>query len=174
MGAWAARWYSPAAVYRLWDADGGLLYIGSAYDPEERCRRHRDKPWWPDVTRRTEEWRDSRGEAYTAELEAIALERPQHNVMGTREYTTPDTPAIRRRNAMASIRGRYLHQSGELRIEITNAARQAGYSHREADRLGRVAEVEFLDRTGIFVDSVRRRRRALDAEAAARPGPPPQ
>ncbi|MFJ1528229.1 hypothetical protein ACIOFV_07340 [Streptomyces mirabilis] len=34
--------------------------------------------------------------------------------------------------------------------------------------MGRVAEVAFLDRTGIFVDSVRRRRRALAAEAGAR------
>jgi hypothetical protein len=168
LGAWAERWYSPAAVYRPWDAEGGLLYIGSAYDPEERCKGHRDKPWWPEVTRRTEEWKDSRGAAYTAELEAIALERPRHNVIGTREYTTPDTPAFRRRNAMASIRGRYLYQSGELRMEITEAARHAGYPHEQADRVGRVAEVDFLDRTGIFVDSVRRRRRALAAEAGAR------
>ncbi|CAL9535162.1 hypothetical protein SUDANB54_04117 [Streptomyces sp. enrichment culture] len=172
MGAWAARWYSPAAVYRLWDADGVLLYIGSAYDPEERCKAHRDKPWWPEVARRTEEWRPSRGDAYTAELEAIATEGPLHNVMGKRGYTAPDTPAIRQRNAMAGVRQRYLHQAGEVRMEIDEAARRAGYSWGQADRLGRIAEVEFLRRTGIFVDSVKRRRKALAAEAAVRSGPP--
>ncbi|MPY31318.1 GIY-YIG nuclease family protein [Streptomyces adustus] len=168
MGAWARRWYSPAAVYRLWDAAGNLLYVGSAFDPEKRCHGHRDRPWWPEVARRTEEWKESRGAAYTAELEAIAMERPRHNVMGTPEYRTPDTPAIRRRNALASIRGRYLRQSGELRSEIAQAAREAGYTWAQADRMGRVAEVEFLGRTDLFADSVKRRRRALAEETAPR------
>ncbi|MET8905759.1 hypothetical protein [Streptomyces sp. Tu 4128] len=34
-----------AAVYRLYDTDGVLLYIGSVYDPEERCEARRTKPW---------------------------------------------------------------------------------------------------------------------------------
>lgn len=44
-----------AAVYRLYDAAGTLLYIGSAYDPEQRVERHRKKPWWPQAVRRTDE-----------------------------------------------------------------------------------------------------------------------
>ncbi|MGY5033279.1 GIY-YIG nuclease family protein [Streptomyces sp. 900116325] len=44
-----------AAVYRLYDAADALLYVGSAYDPEERCKAHHDKPWWPKVTRRAEQ-----------------------------------------------------------------------------------------------------------------------
>ncbi|MGY3199788.1 hypothetical protein [Streptomyces sp. TE5632] len=76
----------PAAVYRLWAADGTLLYVGSAYDPEERCKRHRDKPWWPLVARRTDDWRPSRAHAYHAEMAAIEDEAPAHNVMGSAAY----------------------------------------------------------------------------------------
>jgi hypothetical protein len=75
-----------AAVYRLHDATGTLLYIGSAYDPERRCERHEGLPWWPQVAQRTEEWHPSRGHAYSAEMQAIADEHPRHNVMGTPEY----------------------------------------------------------------------------------------
>jgi len=76
----------PAAVYRLWAADGTLLYVGSAYDPEERCRRHHGQPWWPLVARRTDEWRPSRAHAYHAEMAAIEGEAPAHNVMGSAAY----------------------------------------------------------------------------------------
>ncbi len=76
----------PAAVYRLWDADGALLYVGSSYNPDERCQRHRTAPWWPLVTRRTDEWRSNRADAYHGEMAAIEKEEPVHNVMGTAAY----------------------------------------------------------------------------------------
>ncbi|MFF5422428.1 GIY-YIG nuclease family protein [Streptomyces misionensis] len=75
-----------AAVYRLYDADGALLYVGSAYDPEVRCKAHRNKPWWPQVERRTEEWHPTRLNAYHAEMAAISTEAPAHNAMGTEAY----------------------------------------------------------------------------------------
>lgn len=46
-----------AAVYRLYAADGTLLYIGSSYDPDRRCEAHHRTPWWRQVARRTDEWR---------------------------------------------------------------------------------------------------------------------
>jgi predicted GIY-YIG superfamily endonuclease len=75
-----------AAVYRLYDAEGTLLYIGSAYDPADRSKQHRAKAWWPQVTRREDEWHPSRWTAYTAETQAIQAEKPRHNVMGTAAY----------------------------------------------------------------------------------------
>lgn len=45
----------PAAVYRLWAAEGTLLYVGSSYDPDRRCARHQSTPWWSRVVRRTDE-----------------------------------------------------------------------------------------------------------------------
>jgi DNA-directed RNA polymerase specialized sigma24 family protein len=68
-----------AAVYRLYDAEGVLLYIGSAYDPKGRAKAHRAKPWWPLVARREDEWHPSREAAYVAETEAIRAVHPQGN-----------------------------------------------------------------------------------------------
>lgn len=69
----------PAAVYRLYDADGALLYIGSAYDPAQRSKKHREKPWWALVARREDEWHPSREAAYVAETEAIKEKMPPGN-----------------------------------------------------------------------------------------------
>ena len=69
----------PAAVYRLYDEAGTLLYIGSAYDPAKRSRAHRDKPWWPLVVRREDEWHPTREAAYIAETEAIEEGTPPGN-----------------------------------------------------------------------------------------------
>ncbi|MDJ0460615.1 hypothetical protein [Streptomyces sp. H27-C3] len=68
-----------AAVYRLWDTDGNLLYIGSAYSPGMRAKAHRAKPWWPLAVRRTDEWHPSREAAYVAETVAIEQARPPGN-----------------------------------------------------------------------------------------------
>ncbi|WNI19200.1 hypothetical protein [Actinacidiphila sp. ITFR-21] len=68
-----------AAVYRLYNEAGALLYIGSAYDPDHRCKSHHVKPWWPQVAQRVDEWHPSREAAYVAETEAIATERPGRN-----------------------------------------------------------------------------------------------
>lgn len=76
----------PAAVYRLFAADGTLLYIGSAFDPGGRCVQHQEKAWWGSVTTRNDEWHPSRGSAYAAEMKAIASERPLHNEMGSADY----------------------------------------------------------------------------------------
>lgn len=75
-----------AAVYRLYDEAGTLLYVGSAYDPAHRCKSHRDKAWWPDVARREDEWHPNRWIAYAKETKAIKAERPRNNVMNTPGY----------------------------------------------------------------------------------------
>ncbi|WP_393075190.1 sigma factor-like helix-turn-helix DNA-binding protein [Streptomyces sp. LN704] len=69
----------PAAVYRLFAEDGTLLYIGSAYDPKVRAKKHREKPWWPQVVRQEHEWHPTREAAYVAETEAIEQARPPGN-----------------------------------------------------------------------------------------------
>lgn len=42
-----------AYVYRLWDSDGGCLYIGKhlGLHPAIRVNSHRSAPWWPEVAR---------------------------------------------------------------------------------------------------------------------------
>ncbi|MFF7130365.1 GIY-YIG nuclease family protein [Streptomyces sp. NPDC008240] len=96
-----------AAVYRLYAADGSLLYIGSSYNPERRYRDHYSKPWWPLVARRAEEWHPSKDDAYAAEMKAIAAEEPAHNHMGTPQYVPPSEKAAAQRR----------HISGELTVK---------------------------------------------------------
>ena len=70
----------PHAVYRLYDAEGTLLYIGIAWNLPQRMWGHAaEKPWWPDTARKTMAWYASEMEARTAEAIAIDIEKPLHN-----------------------------------------------------------------------------------------------
>lgn len=72
-----------AAVYRLYDAAGTLLYIGSAYDPDARWAQHKTtKEWWSDVVSHTLAWQPSREQAFAVEAAAIRAEKPKHNQVG--------------------------------------------------------------------------------------------
>lgn len=150
-----------AAVYRLYDAQGTLLYIGSAYDPEKRCRAHRTKPWWPEVARREDQWFATRRKAYVGEMKAIAVEGAKHNQMGAPTYQTPDTEAVRRRKELAPLRQKLLEESWAVRRAACEAAQVAGATSEEAELTGKLAEIEFLEDTGLFAASVKERRRRL-------------
>lgn len=114
-----------AAVYRLYDAAGALLYIGSSYNPERRYRDHYPKPWWSLVERRAEEWHPSKEAAYAAEMLAIAAEAPAHNEMGTPRYVPPSEKAAARRR----------HLDGELMVKGIMAkygiSRQSLHTYRQ-------------------------------------------
>ena len=68
------------ALYRLYDLAGALLYIGVSDKPLVRWTQHAaEKPWWPEVSKLTLAWYDTRELALAAELCAIGAERPRHN-----------------------------------------------------------------------------------------------
>ena len=71
----------PTVLYRHWDAEGRLLYIGISHDAERRLREHRQcSPWAPQIAKvEMVEYR-SRPEAARAERNAIRAENPIHNV----------------------------------------------------------------------------------------------
>ncbi|MEU8920362.1 GIY-YIG nuclease family protein [Kitasatospora sp. NPDC048545] len=47
----------PTALYRCFDEDGWLLYIGTSLDPKRRFREHAKWfGWWPAVVRIDVEW----------------------------------------------------------------------------------------------------------------------
>lgn len=71
----------PAALYRLHDAAGTLLYIGVTGNPDRRFKQHRDtKPWWPQVAKKTIAWHPSRDRALAEEAAAIKAETPVYNI----------------------------------------------------------------------------------------------
>ncbi|MGX1220369.1 GntR family transcriptional regulator [Streptomyces ambofaciens] len=68
------------ALYRLYDADDQLLYVGISSDPPSRMQQHAsDKLWWPEVAHHTITWLTSRSEALAAERAAINSEHPCYN-----------------------------------------------------------------------------------------------
>jgi predicted GIY-YIG superfamily endonuclease len=80
------------ALYRCFDADEELLYVGISKDPAERWKQHRSTaPWWRDVTMRVVEWYDDRPAAERAERKAIQTEGPRHNVLHNQR---PANPAV--------------------------------------------------------------------------------
>ncbi|MFF1834177.1 hypothetical protein ACFVXE_08220 [Streptomyces sp. NPDC058231] len=101
-------------------------------------------------------------------MAAIAVEKPRHNAMGTPEYVTPHTPAIQRRNELASLRGKLCREADALEYRMLTAQRAAGATYDEAEDAGTVAAIEFLEATGLFTASVKERRRRLTARRAKR------
>lgn len=67
-------------LYRLYDGDSVLLYIGMTAQLPVRIGQHvRMQPWWPEVTRKTLMVYDSWDDADAAETAAIAAENPKYN-----------------------------------------------------------------------------------------------
>jgi hypothetical protein len=79
-------------LYRHWDADGRLLYVGIAQRPTARKRQHEvSSPWMAFQVEMTVEPFGSRTDAEAAEAEAIRTEQPLFNVAGN------ESPGARRR-----------------------------------------------------------------------------
>lgn len=84
-------------VYRLFDAQGRLLYIGKTYNVRARLwgrgGHAHTKPWWPEVASVTATEYRTEEAALDAEAWAIRREKPLHNV----ERPHPRTPRAPRR-----------------------------------------------------------------------------
>lgn len=70
-------------VYRAFDAEKQLLYVGITKDLVKRFAKHEDAHWIWDIASLTAEVYESRQEAHAAEVEAIRAELPRWNVMHT-------------------------------------------------------------------------------------------
>lgn len=68
-------------LYRHYSADGALLYVGISLSAISRLGQHADHATWFDKISRVEITAfDTRDAALAAEREAIARERPVHNI----------------------------------------------------------------------------------------------
>jgi predicted GIY-YIG superfamily endonuclease len=74
----------PHVLYRYFDADDNLLYVGITNSPLSRMSQHlRDKGWFAKAARTTYEHFTTRDELEKAELKAIQSEKPKYNIAGT-------------------------------------------------------------------------------------------
>lgn len=68
------------ALYRAFDANDKLLYVGITDGVETRFKVHqKNAEWWPLMVRRDIEWFDTRRDAMRAEAAAIVGEGPLYN-----------------------------------------------------------------------------------------------
>ncbi len=80
-------------LYRFFDADGVLLYVGLTGNLISRMKQHRsDKPWWIYVRSSTVEHFASRADLVLAEAKAIHDERPLWNAR--RPSRPAESPAL--------------------------------------------------------------------------------
>lgn len=125
----------PQQLYRLFDADGELLYIGISYSAIARYAQHKaTKPWIGDVCTVTIETHDvSRAEIEAIERQAIIDERPKHNVVhsSTRpgadlrrdrvpEFCAAEMAATPAWFEIASLVDKFIHDHGHRHPELTN------------------------------------------------------
>lgn len=73
-----------AVLYRYFDHEGQLLYVGITGDLTTRTQSHSRGRWWADVDHdRTQlDWHWSREQALRAESRAIRTENPTWNIRG--------------------------------------------------------------------------------------------
>jgi hypothetical protein len=71
-----------SSLYRHFDEDGVLLYVGIAVDPVRRLSGHRHSHWYDKIDTIRIEHCPTHEAALAAELEAIRTEKPVHNVGG--------------------------------------------------------------------------------------------
>ncbi|MGW1744539.1 GntR family transcriptional regulator [Streptomyces sp. NPDC002092] len=107
------------ALYRLYDADDTLLYVGIAKDVTRRWRMHEwEKKWWHLVSSERIEWFPSRQEARAAELAAMRDESPLYN--GVRH---PDGTFTQGKYDDTAERD---HAAEELRRDLANGTLHPG------------------------------------------------
>lgn len=71
------------ALYRHYDSEGALLYVGITKHPETRRSTHARRSAWAEFAmRESVEWFDDRAAALAAESAAITDERPLFNSAG--------------------------------------------------------------------------------------------
>lgn len=76
----------PTALYRHFDCNGKLLYVGVSIDPIIRLKEHKGtSDWFREISSITIEWFPSRWLARRAEEDAILREAPTFNLMHNRK-----------------------------------------------------------------------------------------
>ncbi|MAM60881.1 hypothetical protein [Maritimibacter sp. UBA3975] len=77
-------------LYRHFDKDGDLLYVGISLSAIDRSKQHKNgSDWWQEVASITVENFASRAAAERAERRAISSERPIHNRMHADQFPVP-------------------------------------------------------------------------------------
>ena len=118
------------ALYRHFDAEGRLLYVGVAANPLRRLAQHeKHAAWFGAVAEIKIEWFASRPKALRAELSAIGKEQPLHNVVHQVPQAAAQPDPSDQIGATIRAINAWLIETG---ISINTAAKAAKISERTA------------------------------------------
>jgi len=150
----------PTALYRWYDEEGLLLYVGITGALLERTTAHTNgDPWWAQVRSCTVEWLPSATEAAEAEQAAIRAERPAYNRLRPRT----DPTQLGRKGNRSPMERRFAELLLRQNIKsYVNESRTAGRSYddisyeltKELHRLCR--ELGFPEDVKVSGETVRR------------------
>jgi predicted GIY-YIG superfamily endonuclease len=105
---------SQTALYRHWDSDNNLLYVGISLSAMQRLAQHKEKSrWFSKIASVTIEYHPTREAALLAERAAIANERPAFNVVfnGANDNSPRPGPATA---GLVGMFGHTLDDDGEI------------------------------------------------------------
>ena len=135
-------------LYRHYDKEGDLLYVGIAYATVHRLAAHRyGSGWFRDIEIVTIERFHSRAQAMEAEAAAIKDEKPRFNVIHADDMLE-DTLQPER---IADADGRkvtYIRFSDEERALLQKAAREEGQPMTTFVRVAAIAAAKRVLRKG--------------------------
>jgi len=120
------------ALYRQFDKENQLLYVGISLRYGRRIKEHyRGSAWFLDVTHIDLEWFDTREEALTAEYNAIKSEKPKcnkvHNSQQGGDEILRSEP--REFQGMGAQVMRYLEKSNKMFLSKGEVANLVGVSN---------------------------------------------
>lgn len=85
------------ALYRFFDIEGSLIYVGISMNLPARFYQHeRLSPWMTETSKITVTWYPTREAAMTAEFAAIETETPKYNQVGLVRHQTEESPQERK------------------------------------------------------------------------------
>lgn len=122
------------ALYRHFDADGGVLYVGISTRPWVRQAAHaRQSEWFGAVSSVSLEWFACQEDACAAEASAIRIHRPKHN----KTHLPLGAAPLRRGRFQVSAsgwaelaaRGLTMREAADLAGSTYEAARKAASAH---------------------------------------------
>lgn len=121
----------PHYLYRLFDADGSLIYVGITGRPDVRLSAHRrGSPWWPliDETRTTITEHESLAAARRAEVVAIAWELPRMNTSPGGDGRDPRDLTQDRAERLLNSQAEHLAARARYRAEALAAVEASSFA----------------------------------------------
>lgn len=121
----------PSQMYRLFDAEDRVIYIGSTGNAEQRIATHRNTMWWgPTIHRVQIETFPNREAAMLAEREAVQTEFPRWNI-NLRNWNRPGWTADNLADFITALEN-FPEVMVPARIKRIEVARNLLDSHRTA------------------------------------------